>query len=61
LLKRFHQKGRSSQPWLTEYDDVITPRLRRAPHLGLALGPAPSRAGPDCDATFWSNLLRFLA
>jgi len=33
---------------LTEHDDVIKPRLRGAPHLGLPLGPAPARAGPDC-------------
>jgi len=31
---------------LTEHDDVITPLLRGAPRLGLALGPAPARAGP---------------
>jgi len=29
------------------HDDVITPLLRGAPRLGLALGPAPARAGPD--------------
>jgi len=32
---------------LTEHDDVITPLLRGAPRLDLALGPAPARAGPD--------------
>jgi len=31
---------------LTEHDDVITPLLRGAPRLGLALGPAPARADP---------------
>jgi len=31
---------------LTEQDDVITLLLRGAPRLGLALGPAPARAGP---------------
>jgi len=31
---------------LTEHSDVITPLLRRAPRLGLALGPASARAGP---------------
>jgi len=30
---------------LTERDDVTTPLLRGAPRLGLALGPAPARAG----------------
>jgi len=34
---------------LTEHDDVITPLLRGAPRLGLALGPAPARAGPGQD------------
>ena len=33
---------------LTEHDDVITPLLRGASHLGFVLGPAPARAGPDC-------------
>jgi len=33
---------------LTEHDDVIKPPLRGAPRLGLALGPAPARAGPAC-------------
>jgi len=32
---------------LTEHDDVISPLLRGAPRLGLALGPALARAGPD--------------
>jgi len=32
---------------LTEHDDVMKPLLRGAPRLGLALGPAPARAGPD--------------
>jgi len=32
---------------LTEHDDVIKPLLRGAPRLGLALGPAPERAGPE--------------
>jgi len=31
---------------LTEHDDVIKSLLRGAPPLGLALGPAPARAGP---------------
>jgi len=31
---------------LTEHVDVIEPLLREAPPLGLALGPAPPRAGP---------------
>jgi len=31
---------------LTEHDDVIKSLLRGAPRLGLALGPAPARAGP---------------
>jgi len=31
---------------LTEHDDVITPLFRGAPRLGIALGPAPARAGP---------------
>jgi len=31
---------------LTEHDDVIKPLLRGAPRQGLALGPAPARAGP---------------
>ena len=31
---------------MTEHDDVITPLLRGAPRLGLALGPASARAGP---------------
>jgi len=30
---------------LTEHDDVMAPLLRRAPHLGLALGPAPANQG----------------
>jgi len=34
---------------LTEHDDVITPLLRGAPRLGLALGPALARAGPYYD------------
>jgi len=33
---------------LTEQDDVITPLLRGAPRLGLALGPALAKAGPEC-------------
>jgi len=32
---------------LTEHDDVITPLLRGGPRLGVALGTAPARAGPD--------------
>jgi len=32
---------------LTEHDDVIKSLLRGAPRLGLALAPAPARAGPD--------------
>jgi len=31
---------------LTDHDDVITQLDRGAPRLGLALGPAPARAGP---------------
>jgi len=31
---------------LSEHDDVIKPLLRGAPRLGLALVPAPARAGP---------------
>jgi len=31
---------------LTEHSDVIKPLRRGAPRLGLALGPAPARAGP---------------
>jgi len=31
---------------LTEHDDIMTPLLRGSPRLGLALGPAPARAGP---------------
>jgi len=31
---------------LTDHDGVITPLVRGAPRLGLALGPAPARAGP---------------
>jgi len=31
---------------LTDQDDVITPLVRGAPRLGLALGPAPARASP---------------
>jgi len=31
---------------LTEHDDVIKSLLRGTPRLGLALGPAPARAGP---------------
>jgi len=31
---------------LTEQDDVIKLLLIGAPRLGLALGPAPARAGP---------------
>jgi len=30
---------------LTEHDDVMAPLLRRAPRLGLALGPAPANQG----------------
>jgi len=30
---------------LTEHDDVIKPLLRGASRLGLALGPAPAKAG----------------
>jgi len=36
--------GRIAQ--LTEHEDVIKLLLRGAPHLGLALGPAPAMAGP---------------
>jgi len=32
---------------LTEHDDVTAPLLRRAPHLGLALGFALARASPE--------------
>jgi len=32
---------------LTEHDDVIKLLLSGAPRLGLALGPASARAGPD--------------
>jgi len=47
LLKCFHKKG------LTGHDDVITPLLRGAPRLSVALGPAPARAGPsDFNANF---------
>jgi len=31
---------------VTEHDDVITPLLRGPPRLGLALCPAPAKAGP---------------
>jgi len=31
---------------LTEHDDAITPLLREAPRLGLAVGVAAARAGP---------------
>jgi len=31
---------------LTEHDDVNKSLLRGAPRPGLALGPAPARAGP---------------
>jgi len=34
---------------LTEHDGVITPLLRGAPRLGLALGPALAKAGPGCN------------
>jgi len=33
--------------WLTDHGDVITPLVRGAPRLDLALGPTPARAGPD--------------
>jgi len=33
-------------PRLTEHDDVITPLLRGAPRLGLALGPALAKDVP---------------
>jgi len=29
---------------MTEHDDVITPLLRWAPHLGFTLGPAVAKA-----------------
>jgi len=32
---------------LTERDDVTKSLLRVAPRLGLALGPASARAGPE--------------
>ena len=32
---------------LIEHDDVIPPPLTGAPHVDLALGPAPARVGPD--------------
>jgi len=32
---------------LTEHDGVKKALLTGAPRLGLALGPAPARAGPD--------------
>jgi len=32
---------------LTEHDDVTKSLLRGAPRLGLGLGPASARAGPD--------------
>jgi len=32
---------------LTEHGDVITPLLGGAPRIGLALGPALVKAGPD--------------
>jgi len=38
---------------VTEHDDAITPLLRGAPHLGLALGPAPARAGPVYKCLKW--------
>jgi len=31
---------------LAEHNDIITPLIRGAPRLGLALGPAPAGAGP---------------
>ena len=45
LLNIFIQKVLTR---LTEHDGVISPLLRGAPRLGLALGPALARAGPDC-------------
>jgi len=42
----FYLRSTTIVTWLTEYDDVIKPLLRGAPHLGLALGPAPARASP---------------
>jgi len=39
---------------LTEHYDVITPLLRGAPRLGLALGPTHARAGP-----VWSDQFQF--
>jgi len=41
LLKCLHKKV---IPRLTAHGDVITPLLRGAPRLGLALGPAPASA-----------------
>jgi len=38
----------------TEHDDVITPLRREALRLGLALGPAPARAGPALRTVQWA-------
>jgi len=43
LLKRLHQQVVAR---LTEHGNVITPLLRRAPRLSLALGTAPAKASP---------------
>ena len=44
LLKHFIRKVLTR---LNKHDDVITPLLRGAPCLSLALGPATARAGRD--------------
>jgi len=45
---------------LSEHDDVIKPLLRGALRLGLALGPAPARAGPVSEIAVDRGVFRVL-
>jgi len=46
-VSALHLRSTTIVTRLTEDDDVIKLLLRRVPRPGLALGPAPARAGPD--------------
>jgi len=46
---------------LTDHDDVITPLLRGVPRLGLALSPAPARAGLKMNSLTMNKLFEMSA
>ena len=52
-----HLRSTTTVTRLTKHDDVIKPLLRRAPRLGLALGPAPARDGLAYEhLAYWAEL-----